>query len=139
MYRRDLNAEILRPWLEARFSRSPGPGGQNVNKVSTQVTLLFDFASCTALSDASKLRIRRRLATRLSADGRLRVVSRRERTQARNRAAAEDRLVELLAFALHRAKPRQPSRPTAASRWRRLDAKRRRSELKSRRRRVLAD
>ena len=65
MYRRDLNAEILRPWLEARFSRSPGPGGQNVNKVSTQVTLLFDFASCTALSDASKLRIRRRLATRL--------------------------------------------------------------------------
>ena len=124
----------LSPWIEARFSRSPGPGGQNVNKVSTRVTLLFDFASCPELNDAQKARIRRRLRTRLSRDGRLRVVSHRERTQAGNRAAAETRLLELLTEATRTTRPRRPTRPTDASQRRRLDAKRRRRDTKRQRR-----
>ena len=130
----DCEIASLSPWIEARFSRSPGPGGQNVNKVSTRVTLLFDFASCPELTDAQKAWIRRRLRTRLSRDGRLRVVSRRERTQARNRAAAETRLVELLSEATRPTRPRRPTHPTTASRQRRLDAKRRRGDTKRQRR-----
>ena len=124
----------LSSWIEARFSRSPGPGGQNVNKVSTRVTLLFDFTSCPELTGTQKARIRRRLRTRLSRDGRLRVVSHRERTQAKNRTAAETRLIKLLTEATHTPKSRRPTRPTAASKKRRLDAKRRRGEAKQRRR-----
>ena len=129
-----LDITALSSWIEARFSRSPGPGGQQVNKLSTRVTLLFDFASCPELSDAQKRRIRQRLRTRLSRDGRLRVVSHRERTQAKNRAAAGTRLIELLTEATRTEKPRRPTRPTAASQRRRLDAKRRRGEAKERRR-----
>lgn len=128
-----FDIERLSPWIEVRFSRSPGPGGQNVNKVNTRATLLFDFASCAKLTDAEKTRIRRRLRTRLSRDGRLRVVSHRERTQRRNRAAAETRLIELLTEMTRRRKVRRATRPTAASRQRRLDAKRRQGELKRRR------
>jgi ribosome-associated protein len=124
----------LAPWIEFRATRSPGPGGQNVNKVNTRVTLLFEFAECPLLTAAQKEQIRRRLATRLSADGRLRVTSSRERTQARNRAAAEARLVELLAEATRRPRARRPTRPTAASRRRRLEDKRRRGEIKQERR-----
>ncbi len=129
-----LDIASLRPWIEVRFSRSPGPGGQNVNKVNTRVTILFDVTSCAALTAAQKARIYERLATRISRDGRLRVVSRRERTQARNRAAAQARLIELLTEATRERKSRRKTQPTAASRRRRLETKRRRSELKQRRR-----
>jgi ribosome-associated protein len=134
-----LNIDALSPWIEVRFSRSPGPGGQNVNKVNTQVTLLFDFSACTAISEIEKRRIRRRLATRLSRDGRLRVVSRRERTQARNRSAAQDRLIMLLTEAMLSPKPRRKTRPTTASKKRRLQSKRERGELKRERRTPPAD
>ena len=124
-----LEISTLSPWIEARFSRSPGPGGQNVNKVNTRVTLLFDFSACGELSSAQKKRIGDRLSTRISSDGRLRVVCRRERSQVRNRRAAEARLLELLAEATHEAKTRRPTRPTAGSRERRLAGKRKRSEI----------
>lgn len=120
-----LEISRLVPWIDWSFSRSSGPGGQNVNKVSTRVTLLFDFEACSLLDDAAKRRIRRRLSTRLSSDGRLRVVASRERTQARNRGAAEARLVELLEAALSRRKPRIATKPTGASKRRRIEEKKR--------------
>lgn len=129
-----LDIKALRRWTEARFSRSPGPGGQNVNKLDTRVTLLLDFEACGELSETQKRRIRTRLRTRLSRDGRLRVIRHRERTQARNRKAAEMHMLELLAGVMRRDKRRVPTKPTAASKRRRIADKRRQGELKKQRR-----
>lgn len=128
-----LDIEELRDWIEFRADRSSGPGGQSVNKLNTRVTLLFDFQACTRLTDPGKARIRRRLETRLSRDGRVRVASQRERSQHANRRAAEQRLIELLDDALYVPKTRRKTRPTGASRRRRLDDKRRRGQTKRRR------
>ncbi len=124
----------LTPWLEMSFERASGPGGQNVNKVATRATLIFDFRTCRLLIDAERTRIAQRLAGRLTHDGRLRIVSQRARTQAGNRALAEARLLELLESALHIAAPRRPTRPTAGARRRRVEAKRQRGGLKQSRR-----
>jgi len=129
----NFDIETLRPWIEMQASRSPGPGGQNVNKVNTRVTLLFDFEACPQLSDPQKTRIRSRLRTRLSRDGRLRIVRHRERTQARNRRASAEQLLELLCGALRPRKTRRATGPTRRSIQRRLAGKRRRGELKKQR------
>jgi ribosome-associated protein len=140
MARQRFDISELTPWIEIRFGPAAGPGGQNVNKVSTRATLLFDFAACPLLTAPQKTRLRQRLATRLSREGRLRIVSQRERFQVRNRAAAEQRLLELLTEALHVPARRRPTRPTAASRARRLTAKRQRGQIKRlRQRRPTAD
>jgi ribosome-associated protein len=130
-----IDIEALRDCIEFQFDRSAGPGGQNVNKVATRATLWFDVDACAALTDHQKGRVRRQLATRIGKDGRLRVVAQRARTQSGNRAAAEEKLVELIQAALHVAKSRRPTRPTRASRERRVSDKRRRGETKQRRRR----
>lgn len=120
--------------VDFEFSRSGGPGGQNVNKLNTRVTLLFNVAACTTLTEEQKTRIHRRLPTRISKDGLLRVVSQRHRTQAANKAAAAERFAELIADALKRRTPRKKTRVPRAAVERRLQSKKQRSRLKEQRR-----
>jgi len=115
------------------FVASSGPGGQNVNKVATQVQLRFNTAS---LPDDVRTRLARLAAGRLTADGILLIHARRYRTQEQNRQDALDRLVALLRKAAAPPTPRKRTRPTAASRQKRLERKRRLSETKRLRRRV---
>jgi ribosome-associated protein len=127
---RRIDIAAVSPWLDVRYDCSSGPGGQNVNKVATRATLLFDFRACGLFTDVEQARLARRLSSRLTQDGRIRVVAQRERSQVANRRLAETRLLELLAEALHVAKKRRPTRPTAGSQRRRLDGKRRRGDIK---------
>ena len=121
--------------LRWRFSRSGGPGGQAVNTADSRVELSYDVSTSTALSQAQRERVRRRLAHRL-AGGVVTVTASEFRSQLRNREAARARLARLLEAALAPPPPRRRrTKPTRASRERRLAGKRRRSELKSLRRR----
>jgi ribosome-associated protein len=115
--------------LSFATSRSGGPGGQNVNKLETRVTVRLDLASAS-LDEDRRARIRERLGTRISRTGVLAVTSQRHRTQAANREAAVARLVELLRGALAEQAPRRPTRPGRAARARRLQAKRRQARRK---------
>ena len=125
--------------LVERFSRSPGPGGQSVNTSDTRVELAYDIAGSTALTDDQRARALSRLSQRL-VDGRLVVVASEHRSQHRNRAAARERLAELLRSALAPPPPaRRPTRPTRGSQRRRLEAKRQRGETKALRGRVRGD
>jgi len=116
--------------LDFEFIRSSGPGGQNVNKVSTAVRLRFDARGSASLPDDVRERLVRLAGKRVADDGFLTILSRGNRTQEANRRAAIERLVELIQRACERPKPRRATRPTAGSRKRRLEAKRRRSETK---------
>ncbi len=125
---------VPRDELTYRTSRSSGPGGQNVNKVETRVTLLFDLESSTALSESQKQRLRAALPGRINRDGVLSVTSQKHRAQSANRRAAEERFAEILAAALSRPTRRRATKVPAAAHQRRLDDKRRRSQRKSERR-----
>ena len=115
--------------IELRFSRSSGPGGQHAQKTETRVEALFDVEASEALSARQKQRVLRK------AGPVLRAVAQDERSQARNRELAVERLVDALREALRVERRRVPTKPTAQSRERRLEAKKRRSELKRLRRR----
>lgn len=110
--------------------RSPGPGGQNVNKSHTRVTLQFNVTGSVSLSSMQKKRVREALANRISRDGVLRVVSCKERTQLANRRAAVNRFIELMTDALRPVKTRRPTAVPSAERGRRLNAKARQSAVK---------
>ena len=122
--------------LSLAFIRASGPGGQNVNKVSSAVQLRFDMAGTTALSDAVKSRLRALAGRRVTDDGAILITARNQRSQDHNRREALERLAELIRNALIVPKTRKATKPTRASRERRLEGKTRTQQTKQTRRKV---
>ena len=122
--------------IEESFVRASGPGGQNVNKVSSAVMLRFDVAHSPSLDDWTKARLTRLAGTKMTKDGVLVIKAQESRDQSLNRATALERLVALIAEASVRPKPRRATKPTYASRQRRLEGKARRATVKAGRAKV---
>ncbi len=124
------NLTIPEEELSERFVRASGPGGQNVNKVSTAVELRFDAANSPSLPEPVRARLLARRDRRIGADGVIVISAQRFRSQERNRQDARERLMALIEAALLPPKPRIATRPTRASRERRIQAKKSRAKVK---------
>lgn len=120
--------------LQERFIRASGPGGQNVNKLSTAVQLRFDVRHSPSLQDDVRTRLKRLAGKRMTNEGVLVITAQRHRTQERNRDDALNRLIELIRHAARPPTPRRATKPTKASKERRLQGKKRRSTIKRLRR-----
>ena len=116
--------------VELHYIRSPGPGGQNVNKVASAVQLRFNVAGCRALDDWTRTRLATLAGRRYTDSGWIVISAHRHRTQERNRADALERLAALIEEARKHPTPRRPTRPTKASKRRRLEGKRSAGEVK---------
>jgi len=125
--------------LSVAFVRSGGPGGQNVNKVSSAVQLRFDLQGSAVLSETVKQRLRRLAGRRLTDEGAVLIIAHTQRSQEQNRRDAEERLAQLIEAALVEPKKRHATKPTRASKVRRLDSKTRRSGIKRGRGRISHD
>jgi ribosome-associated protein len=137
---RNVTEKLSIPLSELKFtaSRSSGPGGQNVNKVNTRMTLWFDVANSPSLTDHQKELIRNRLPTRINKEGVLRVVSQKHRTQASNSEEAIERFTLLLRESLQEALPRKETKIPKSAKERRLDKKKHRSLIKRERSKIIS-
>jgi len=134
MIRVTSQIEIDEREIAEQFVRASGPGGQNVNKLSTAVQLRFDVRHSPSLPPDVRDRLERLAGARLTRDGVLVIIAQRHRTQARNREDALERLLELIRQAAVAPVKRRPTRPTKASRERRIESKKLRSGVKQQRR-----
>ena len=128
----EINSDITIKTAEIRFDfvRSSGPGGQNVNKVASAAQLRFDIRNSTSIPDEIKPRLIKLAGKRVSSEGILLIDARTSRSQSQNRAEALERLKSLILKALHKPKPRRKTKPTAASKEKRLRSKKIRGNLK---------
>jgi len=133
MLKEPLSYRNFEPELIFSASRSSGPGGQNVNKVSTKMELRFHVMNSLLLSQEEKDLILEKLAKRINQEGELRLVSQSERTQLKNKERVIEKFYDLLSKALLPRKKRKPTKPTAAAKEKRLEEKRLKAEKKRRR------